>query len=514
MSEDSHKSSEIIDSALDTKILFPAHPSYKYLQKFQRTGGTSIIGGINSSGGTEAYFDLDPQLVFNLCRSGLRYDMVFGNSGANTAYFVHDDGVPELMTVELLDESGKLLTQILNANYYVNMVLRPETKLKEVKANADGKTDIWEGLRMGENYLSNIAGISAVVYPGIQQLQDAYIPSLNLDSTNGTAARAPYFDKFESPRYITTTGVAAAAGGETITISKFYQLGKVFKETILALDKCLYFGQKIYLKLTFAPINKVCWTQTTALTPGGALNPAIPANNCDIQNLMLYLCTEQNPVNQQMIKDEVSKGMSILVPYLKMNKVSVPGQQKTVETWFNSTDGKRLRKVYTGVYNLTTASGTNPAGQGIAAYDKANLTAPGLPTGINQAPIVTSPSKILNFNTYVNSEQTTQYVIDCTQHLDYFLMKPILEGSAILSEVDYKVNWFYCDDFTQQISPNNQTIDQMNQNKSDGLSLDKEQRYTFRANCNTYYSNSNLDFFVYGVVDRLLVISPGATNWA
>ena len=84
----------------------------------------------------------------------------------------------------------------------------------------------------------------------------------------------------------------------------------------------------------------------------------------------------------------------------------------------------------------------------------------------NTAP--TSPIKLNSFNTYMDTDQLQQGVIDIDRADDYIRAKDRLRGSCINSKNEYYYNFCYCEDFTGKKLI---TSDDMDANLVDGINL-------------------------------------------
>jgi hypothetical protein len=492
--------SETIAPQLEYKLDVPSNPLYKYIQKFQRTGGQTVANAVSASGGALMTFEIDAQLVENLSRTLVRYDIAYSTSANLTTastLAIFNDTLGELQTVRLYTENGFELAYINYANKYLKSTLRQNTQLRELLAGDDSQ--LWQGLQTIQQTLSGAGAMT--------------VPNCRVPPISATGAPT-VVDKFQNPSYYVTSGATSVT--PTLTVSRLFPLG-IFEDSFLGIDKDVYFGQRIMLDITIAPFSQQGWLSTNANIGVDAVN--VSADNAlvqgNIQNLQMFICTEQNPVIQDKVKSAVASGLNILTPFPYVTTVNVLGGNQSVETRLNTGQGKRLRKIYSVPYTTAIPGGATAGvvgGQGILAYNNCNT--PTVAPGANLAsPFV--PSIINNFHTAVNSINTTQFEIYCPQFLDYMLLNEKLKGTCIQSLKDYVYDWFYVDDFTttgvkRAYDVNDET---MLDNQTDGLDLSVEQRYTLTSVVNNPPAGG-INWFTVPVVERIVQITPGMTVWS
>ncbi len=93
----------------------------------------------------------------------------------------------------------------------------------------------------------------------------------------------------------------------------------LFKETIFEVDRDILFNEILYMKLIMNQSNKVAYKTTGITNPDNGVGPITNANQTIVlQNLALYLATENNPfiVNQMREQVERNEGLTYLIPYV------------------------------------------------------------------------------------------------------------------------------------------------------------------------------------------------------
>ena len=86
----------------------------------------------------------------------------------------------------------------------------------------------------------------------------------------------------------------------------------VAKHTLLHIDKDLYFGESLTMKLVFAPYYSWVFEQDAAFCNIGALG-VVPM----VSHFQLLLSIESNPVIVKALREKVtsSQGFTMIVPY-------------------------------------------------------------------------------------------------------------------------------------------------------------------------------------------------------
>src|SRR5690606_5485936 len=117
------------------------------------------------------------------------------------------------------------------------------------------------------------------------------------------------------------------------------------RNTIFGVNKDIYFGEIILLRIVWGSSTKAVFTNT------GALNLATGAlattNNIDIENIALYLAVETNPEITNQLRSQISsEGLSVLIPYVYSYKNSLNGTSQNVSLRFNKGHGRKLIKIY------------------------------------------------------------------------------------------------------------------------------------------------------------------------
>ena len=439
--------STVVSGSLDYTKLDYSHSTIAY-QKISPTQSGPIV--IAPTADTEVFFDI-PVRVSNLAKSILTGSAVIAASGAGLANWMFEDAISLIKTIELYTDSGTYLTKLPFAQNYTNIVRKVETSFQEFesldKLNRLYRSNIIAGANnAGQRYSGAPANIS--------YNENTYLQS--------GALNAPLTQNFQIPL-------------------------NVYKNTILALDKDLYFGEIVHMRLVFGPGTKVTFLSTSITDPnaGGA---AIPTSNITINNLTLYLACEQNQdIITGLIKKVNAGGFNILCPYVYPFKQTLIGANANVNYVMNRTHGHHLMKVYHSVYNAIENVNT--------AYDHDN----------------TNGAKVASYQTAVDGTPRTSYLISClTVDLnDYMLNRRVIQGGVLQNSNVYQYNWFHCDDFTELPGPVDRQNPMPSENLVCGLSLEVQKKWEFiptMANLGTNYNQCT-----YFITQRTLHIIPKST---
>lgn len=225
----------------------------------------------------------------------------------------------------------------------------------------------------------------------------------------------------------------------------------LIKNTVFELDKDLYFGEVILLRLVTHGYSKISFVNTDGMNPD--TQASVPDNAPTTSDVALYVAVEQNQeIINQLISQVNTSGMQILLPYVWYSKFNPGGNSSSqnVSIRYNRGQELRLRKIYHSVFNNTESTST--------AYDHNNIDG----------------DKVIKYYTLLNNTHLQEFDIDCTHLVDYNLIREKIKGSAIQSANVYQYNWFHLEDFTNIFS-----LDPENKNNLVcGLPLDIEQKWT------------------------------------
>eukprot|EP00732_Lithocolla_globosa_P002761 Lithocolla_globosa_v1_NODE_1929_length_2256_cov_6.611995.p1 type:complete len:201 gc:universal NODE_1929_length_2256_cov_6.611995:1791-1189(-) len=192
-------------------------------------------------------------------------------------------------------------------------------------------------------------------------------------------------------------------------MSKFYN-------SLIGMDRDLYFGQSIYMRIVWAPTTQVLFKATAANNP--STGAAVSDSNLTIGNLTLYTAIETNPVVVQSLMDKFNSGsLSFDIPYVSLNIQSLTGTQHNLQVRYSRAHGKKLKCVLWSPFNATDTLNN--------AYDTNNK----------------ADAKVLSYYGMVNNTRLQQYDFVSSTANDWMYFKDKLDGSCILSSDEFYYNW-------------------------------------------------------------------------
>lgn len=449
-------------------------PKYKHSQVYQQSGGQTQT--LTASGGNESVFEL-PSKVFNLARSQLNFTLTPSAAGtAGTQYnWLFTDCVFPIRQIQLYTKSGIYLCDLLEVGNYTKIVSKAETKLDDF---------LTYPLVQGNDIVSNSWGRfscrnNALVSSNTRTAASPFAQRFDGGGTTPAVSNASI--NYTEPKYLEP---GAAVDSATPVLNVKLPLGHI-KNTILALDKDVYFGDVLLLKIIWAGYNKSGFRATSVTNP--ALVPTALAFNIAVSNLILYLACEQNEaINQQLITQYKSSGLSMLIPYTYLFRYN-PGElsSASITIRLSRANGIRLQKIYLSAFNSAESAATS--------YDCSN----------NTTADDVGTTKIQTFYTMLDNNRLQDININCANSEDYMMLESKLKGSVVQSADIYKYNWFWLEDFT---GAENKLIDDYD-NLEAGLNLDVERKYDFNM-LSQRATPQAFNFYVYAVCQKLLTISP------
>lgn len=494
-------------------------PSYRWDQIIQiGTNGTTMPSPF---AGQPSIFEL-PSLVYNLSKSYLTYTFSIPAVGANRASLAYNGFLPLINQIQFYDKRKVLMLDLPNVPQYTKIIFPSNTKYKDFLSNSTGNNTFQATTPsttipsvLNPICINNaLANSTTTVYTSDRPntfpqftvgADDSLIAAQLFDPSNINYVEMSYGS-------ISTTNTI-----NTVTIQFNFNL---LKNTILALDKDICFGDFAYLNIIWNGFTSAGYsfrTDTNAISTAAALPTAFP-----LSNLYLYLAVEtnENIVNYVQSKLNSDKGIDLLVdfPYAQNFPLNAAfpalgaGIAPTVFTTqqafyvkYGPGIGLRLKKVYWTAFNAVTQPLANQ-------FDNNNVNSSALftsNTGGGQ-PGIPPTSKIAQFQTKLNNKVINQYPIDCTQLQDYLLIKDYIKDSVLQNSNIYQYNWFWVDVFDS-----NKTTEH-NDDEIAGLPLNYDLRYDVNTNAvvvytnnnagRTVYNNANYIYYTFGIVQRQLII--------
>jgi len=419
-----------------------SNESYSYKQIIPHNGVQTVT--ITTSGGQETIFRI-PVDVFNLSKTDLRFTVTGVALLANSNWFINDCLTP-IRYMQLYTANSVYLADLSEVANMTKVLWKVEIPFDEYITYDRFFNNTGNGRYLrASNSIANSTSSTALA-PYARRY-------------NGTAADVNYLE----PKYLEPGTIAANEPIFNITIP----LG-MMKDTIFELDKDLYLGEVLYLKLIWNSSTRIAFNSTDITDP--TAGRAILGANINISNLALYLAMEKNPeINNEIRAKVYAGGFKILIPYVYTSKTNLTGSSQTVTQRYNRTHGIRLKKIFHSVFNNIETSYTS--------YDNSNVT------GFVKTQV---------FYTAINDQRLQNYNLVTASNDDYVLMKEFLNRSVIQSSDMYNYNWVWLENFSNR------------HNLESGLDLSISQKWDFYGITMT---NATYNHYTFAITQKMLTIS-------
>lgn len=455
----------VVASELDYKKKDYSYPTYKLTKVLPQSGGQSVT--ITPNGTAETVFEL-PNKVFNLSRSILRYNSTESAAGVGNFNWIPADCWAHIRQIQLYTKTGTYFVDLMDVGVYTSITWKPETKLEDFLTYDKGTY--------------SAAGTAAGTNTGSQLLRPCNrVAAENYRSNaNGSVGQVDYLE----PLY----NFVGTANTADPVLEVRMPLGMI-PNTFLSLDKDIVFNDIINLKIVWQQGTRVAWYGNSGTDPTGGGASVAEDANFNLQNITLYLAVEVDPLVEKNVREMFQRGYKIYSPYVFYNKTNLDGTSQNVSLRFDRSHGQRLMKIYHSLFNNTESDHT--------MYDHNNL----------------ADNKVAEFYTQLNSQRQQEFNLDTSAYDDYMLLKDKLKGSLILSANVYAYNWFWLEDFSDQIAPSEKPLssaDGPDQNLKRGLDLTSDVKWDFIG---VTTANANHNHYSYAVVQRELSISPEGAVW-
>ncbi len=456
-------------SELDYKPKIIEHSTYRYNRLVPITNGQQVI--LSAASTTETTFEI-PTKVLNFARTRLEFTMHVAAAAANQANIFHAVGFPMIDRLSLYTRNGVFLVDVNSFNTVYNMILPYTTSEKELLEKPVCEP-IAGAIGAPSNSLSTGIQVSnANGTANTQQLDNAGVRG-NWYVVNDTHG----FCGSREIRYLMNNSGGADPGTAVANLVQYRVDFGDLAHTLFAMDKSLYFGEILVLRVQWAPTTKVGARFVAAGHPGAANNVVIPTA-VTLFGLQVQLAVEANlQVAQSVIAHTAQNGMRLLVPYIYTNKYSHGGGGfLSVQQRLNRGHGRSLLKVYHALFANNEA--------GLTAFQHSNL----------------GGAFINSFYSSLDNDRLQELNIDCTDDQDWKYLRELSKGSTIRDIREYYFNWVWIDDWTGK-----PTIDwRMTDSADCGLPLANERLWSIQEQLN----NAPYQAYTIYVTQKVLTITP------
>ena len=515
---------QVVSDQLRYRPKVYSHPKYRYTRLFPQSGFNSLT----ASSGTELIFQL-PVKVMNLAESHLRFTVTpVVPIGAGNVIVAHKTPLSAIRQIQVISSSGAYLLDLYNVNRYLNTIFHAETPLQEfldfpvtkTKYTASNVSQLPAGLVSADwgvgthksnyspyNTIINAVEASNQVVPGPENGVGVLTDTFVLPK-NGTGR---FLTQAQNGGLITPSEPVVPITGrcffETAPLpnSAFPVLNVDFKfkylyNTIMALNKDIYLGEVVNVRIVFANVDEIYYTTAPANnTPVSntltyndvlTLNPGLYSTvspNVNISNIGLYLAIESDPnIIQSVVSEFNTSGIDLPIDYVYTYKTSFAAANPSVTARYSRSHGRHLKKIFYAAYHANEV--------GLSAYLRYN------DLGVYESAGSIQP--ITRLYTMLNNERLNEFDIDCTTQQDWMLLERFLKGSAVQGVRDFQTTWFWLENFISE-EPLWKTHDST---FVSGVNLDSEVKYDVYLNTP---GAQILNHYLFAIVSKMLHLRPG-----
>ena len=447
----------VVAQELDYKKIEASHPSYELSRVLPMSGSQSVT--ISATSQIETMMEL-PAKVMNLSKSSLSFLLTPPVGIAGVVNWAAADTMAAISTIELFTRSGVYLAQLNNVQNYVKIVRKAETPFQDFEC-MDATGRLYKNGSLGYTFTE--------------------VPATTIVSNAKRADNTDSMPIIES-RYL-EVGTAAAA----TPLVYFHFPLSAFRNTIFSIDKDLFFGEILVLRILWGPGTKLGHTTTGSDVKNPTTGAAAVAADWKVSLLTLHTAIERNPDVIKALVDKVNgPGFSMLCPYVFSYKHNLSSTSQNVSLKFNRGHGHTLRRIYHTTFHNTESSNT--------AYNCSNIAA----------------AKVVSYYTMMDNTrlQQSDLATAAATLTDWLYNREHLRGSVILNSDVYQWNWMHIDDFGYAKAPADEKAPVSMENLVAGLPLSSERKWDFIA---TTADNAH-NHYTWAVCQRTLKIEKGVIS--
>ncbi len=449
-----------ISNELDYQKKVSSYPLYRFNKIIQQSGGQDLT--ISGGGGQVSIFEL-PTQCYNLAKSELYFTLTPPQAGVGLFNWAFKDTVSPISRIQLYTRGGLYLCDLPYVANYTKVISKPETSYDEYVNYDQGYQEVGGILDNGTiRFLRKNNALIA---------NDAFNPDYAKRHDNTDA-----FTNYTEPQYI-ESGIQADTARPVLNIC--LPLSHI-KNTILACDKDLFFGEIMILRIEWSAVNRIGFRSDDGTNPTANTVPAVGDYN--VSNLALYLAVEKNQQIANSLMAKTQSGFSMLVPYVHGYKTNLGAGTASISLRFNRGHGKNLLKIYHSFFNNNETENT--------AYDNDNIA--GL--------------KVNSYYTMLNNSRLQEFNIQIATNTydDYLIVKDKIQGSVIQNANIYRYNWFHIDNWSDIDLKDSQGAF----NKDAGIGLNLEQKWDIYAD-----ALAQLNHYSFAVCQKVLTITSAVVDF-
>ena len=455
-----------------------AHGNYKYLRIVPIGQGQNPTLSLSST--IQTQFEL-PNNVVNLSRTKLCFDMLVPLQGSLLFFNnIYANALSLIDRITLTTRSGVILADIPNTHIFGNLVGPTNTKLTDLLS----RTTLNSGIASSNG--TTATNVSVVHASNIASAASALVttqtcPISDLVRCNGTANQQASAAAYIATAYTPNTEPAQMFVGAIVATANAisYQIElSAFKDTIMELNKNIYFGDNLVLTINWNPCTKIGFVNDT--TSG-----AITTNSADyslpflLSNLYLYTACETDPTIISQLVSSVNNGeFSIITPFVYCQKyASSSGTANAMQQRINASYGSTLLRTYFGIFHNTETSRF--------AYTH-------------------NDSFVVDYNTYMDGLRLQDFTLKASDSTHWLYNERNFQGSCMQSLQQFKGSFVHVDNWCGS-SPCTTDDSVLN-----GLSLESDR--TWSMQCNNHATPAAYKFYLFYTTQKRLVISKGVIS--
>ena len=452
-----------------------AHGNYKYLRIVPLGSAQNPVLSLSST--TQIQFEL-PNNVMNLSKSKLCFDVLVALQGSLSKFSnIYGNALSFIDRITLTSRSGVVLCDIPNTHIFGNMISSVNTKLSDLMS----KNTLNSGITM-----ATAAALTADVDPLAAATLAANTSVLSLSPLapvndiarcNGTANHQTSAETYVATAYTPNTEPVNIYLAPIVAASTAisYQIDlSAFKDTIMELNKNIYFGDNLVLTINWNSCTKIGFNNTTNT---GALGtgPTTFTVPLQLNNLFLYTATETDPTIISQLVSAVNNGeFSLIVPFVNSQKYSSAASgSNAMQQRINATYGHTLLRTYFSCFNNSEVS---------------------------QFAYTHNDSVIVDYNTYMDGLRLQDFTLKVSDSTHWLYNERNFKNSCMQSLQQFKANFVHIDNWCGA-SPCNNDDSVLN-----GLSLDIDR--TWSVQCNN--ATAAYKFYLFYITQKKLVINKGS----
>ena len=454
-----------------------SHGNYKYL-RIVPIGSSGQNPQLSLTSTTQTQFEL-PNNVINLSLCKLCFDLPFVLQTTPAKFNnIYANALSMIDRITLTSRSGVVLADIPNTHIFGSLVSNVNTKYTDLLSRNPGSSILPAGATSNNSAGENATTLSGAI--AVSQMN----PVNDIVRCNGTvnyqtsaagvtatAVTALAYTPIVEPLVLFTAPAVAQAN----CIS--YQINlSAFKDTLMELNKNIYFGDNLLLTITWNAAIKMGFT-TSALVAANTLTTPLPFSIAPtLNNLFIYTACETDPTVISQLVSSVNGGeFSMIVPFLHHQKyVTGVSTTSSMQQRINSSYGSSLLRTYFGIYPSTETD--------LTTYTH-------------------NDSFVVSYNTYMDGLKLQDFTLQSSDATHWLSNERNFKGSCMLSLPQYKSNFVHIDNWCGS------SICNTDDSILNGLDLDSDRTWSVIVYTNAVASSYR--FYLFYTTQKRLVISKG-----